>query len=1508
VTLPESPSYALLRGRPSRAAGTLALLLLAMTAALVAARVAGPAGPWLWYYDMPKTFWPNAVFWHEAATAGAIPLWLDRLGLGFPIYAEGQIGSFYPPNWLIFRLEPLLALDVTRVLHLGIAGLGAGLMALRLAGSWSGAVLAVLVAVAGGGIVAKLEWTSLVTAYAWAPWVLLPLLRRPAPSRAGLAAAGLAFGIQALAGHPNTWVLTGLTAAAILVATRPGLAAVGRAAVVGAIGVGVGAVQVIPTAILLGLSVRAEGLPATHLFAHSATILDPLLLAFANVFVPVSPDGWDLGRIWYPGGVYGIREAAAYVGLPVLALAVVGIRARRARPLLVAMGLLVGLAVLGAMRPEWWTYVPVLNGLRHPVRAYMLAALLLGPLAAVGLARARRSPGAWRAAAGVVGLMLAAYAALAALVRLAPEAFEGLVIATLGASPETAPGIRENAAFALGQTFPVAVEAALGIAAVVLVAAAARRPATDPRRARLATLALIPVAAVPLLAISPMANPTAEHHEFSFAERPLLAAVLDAAPSRFLADADPIFHDALPNQPAAHGIADFGMWSSLNLDAVEETWRSVRDGPGVDASLAAALGIDVVATFHGEACPGSLIARVEPHDVRVCRLDGALRPPYWIPATVVREVAAEGLETPASPATGAPGGILERLAATLRPSPIDLAVDPAAVLAEARPVELRSRDDGSLELAVSAATDGWVWIDRAWWPGWETTVDGAAVTAARALGGQLVPVAAGERIVAQRFVPLEVPLGLAVGAVTLAIVIGWVALGRRRAAVGERSAGLPSRPAPKASERQPVPPPRPAAEPSEPQWAPSPPTSAAPARAASRSARSRRPGAFLDPRRAPRPSAAALFVIVTTAAAALLVAWLMPPLAIVLAWPFLFIVPGWLLVARVVPQLSPAGRLGVGAITSIFAAAHLANLVGLAAGGFDRSVAFAVVVLLAVASLVLAVAPLPRLAAPPALDLRAALQAVSRERVPFAIAGLAVLAVGGILAANAWRETAAGFVSGGWNWSDFFVHVAIGQSLAQGNFPPQVPYFAGVPLAYHWFGNFHGALLALLAGSHVIPVFMVTNGLLAGVLALVAWELARTLTGSRRAATLAALLVLLGGGMGWIRLVMDVWAGLGSPWELVQARAYDNSWDPGWPYFRIASILGTGLFPHRATAFGLPGLLAVLLLVRVSLGRRPGGMSLAGILAALLAPFHFHFFPATYLLVLLYVLTRRVWRRAGWLRDAALFLAPLPLALPFVLGPVLLHDARGTIDFVLGWGEAPLEDGLLAVGFFYATNLGLPLLLGVLAVAFARPPGRAFLAAWAVAIFAVPNLVMAGAIEFDMNKYFQVMAVALAILGGWLLRRQRLAVAGLVIAAAAVSPVLVATWHLRSEPVVLNHAQERAARWILANTPQRSVFVTDAFINSPVDYAGRLRISTFGPYVANLGYDPAPRAADTRAVYCDGPEVAAAVMARHGATYVLSPGGDPGCPEGAEPTDFAGSPLFETVYDVDGVRIWRLRG
>ena len=65
-------------------------------------------------------------------------------------------------------------------------------------------------------------------------------------------------------------------------------------------------------------------------------------------------------------------------------------------------------------------------------------------------------------------------------------------------------------------------------------------------------------------------------------------------------------------------------------------------------------------------------------------------------------------------------------------------------------------------------------------------------------------------------------------------------------------------------------------------------------------------------------------------------------------------------------------------------------------------------------------------------------------------------------------------------------------------------------------------------------------------------------------------------------------------------------------------------------------------------------------------------------------------------------------------------------------------------------------MLAVIAAFTARGmPARWFLVAWMVALFIVPNVIVVSAVEFDMNKYFQIMWIAVAILAGWLIRSWR---------------------------------------------------------------------------------------------------------------------------------------------------------
>jgi hypothetical protein len=662
--------------------------------------------------------------------------------------------------------------------------------------------------------------------------------------------------------------------------------------------------------------------------------------------------------------------------------------------------------------------------------------------------------------------------------------------------------------------------------------------------------------------------------------------------------------------------------------------------------------------------------------------------------------------------------------------------------------------------------------------------------------------------------------------------------------------------------------------------------------------------------RAGRPLLAGLAV---TGAVAL--AWLVPPLAVATIWPLLLVVPGWVLVARLQPRIDTPGRAGLGVVVSVAVSTHLVYWLSHLAGGYGRGIVFVAAGILALA----AVAGASGLRAP-------SLAALGRNRSALAVAGVAAMLVGAVLAAGMWRVTPDGVSSGGSNWSDLGVHLSIAETLNAGaNFPPEVPYFSGVPLIYHWFADFHAAILAEAAGIFSVPALVVQAAVLAGALALLVFSLARRLLrvrDARRAATIAATLAVFAGGLGWIRLIGDMTvdpASVNAPTHagdlvgLVSHHSYDNQWLTGWPYFRIPSVMHTGLLAHRATTAGLPMLIgAVLLLVaglpsarqRLAGWRdRPLLICLAGVLGALLAPFHFFFFPVFPLLALAWVVAGGRLIDRATPRNAALLLVPYLLAAPFVLPPALQAAGSGALRIVSPWQSAPLADGSAGVAFFYLTNLGVPFALALIAMVLPRVPHRGFLAAWVIGLFLVPNVVQVSVIDFDMNKYFQAMWIAVALLGGWLIRRWPLAAVAAVVALSIPSPMLVATWTATSKLQVLSSAELAASQWMAESTPPGAVFVTDGWVNSPTDAAGRRRLTTFGPYIANLGYQPDERIADVMAIYCGGdPQHSADLMRRHGATYLVDGGRPQPC---NEPVDFGASTSFELVYD-SGPLIWRL--
>ena len=74
--------------------------------------------------DLLDLHYPFKAVLSEAVRNFSLPLWTPDLAMGFPLFAEGQSGSLYPPNLLLAFLPPFLALNLSIILTFIIAGLG----------------------------------------------------------------------------------------------------------------------------------------------------------------------------------------------------------------------------------------------------------------------------------------------------------------------------------------------------------------------------------------------------------------------------------------------------------------------------------------------------------------------------------------------------------------------------------------------------------------------------------------------------------------------------------------------------------------------------------------------------------------------------------------------------------------------------------------------------------------------------------------------------------------------------------------------------------------------------------------------------------------------------------------------------------------------------------------------------------------------------------------------------------------------------------------------------------------------------------------------------------------------------------------------------------------------------------------------------------------------------------------------------------------------------------------
>ncbi len=441
--------------------------------------------------------------------------------------------------------------------------------------------------------------------------------------------------------------------------------------------------------------------------------------------------------------------------------------------------------------------------------------------------------------------------------------------------------------------------------------------------------------------------------------------------------------------------------------------------------------------------------------------------------------------------------------------------------------------------------------------------------------------------------------------------------------------------------------------------------------------------------------------------------------------------------------------------------------------------------------------------------------------------------------------------------NDLAFHAALTSSFVYGkNFPPAYPLLPPEPLLYPYMPDFHAALL-MAGGLSMRAAFILVALILGAATAGLLYSLALRITRSQRAATMATILFLLNGGLGFISFIRDWWQSNQSFF------AFFNSLHTNYAKISERGLHWTNLVadmmvPQRTSLFGLPLALMIFAVFafvwqrwhevdedkRENPRRSLTMMIVAGVLAGLLPLFHTH----TYIAVGLVSIGLFALRpRREWL---AFWTPAVLLATPQLMALSTHASGSGIVHFFFGWlGH---DQGFFPL--YLLRNLGLPLLLAIPAWWTAPRVWRKFYLAFLLPL-ALTFVVVISPSLYDNGKliyYWHALnsiLVAMWLVNLAVIHKQR--VLALLLAILSVATALIV---FRSETInaarVFTDEQLDAAAFARDHTAPHSLFLTAPSLRQPVlSFAGRSVLSSATAWLWSHGYEFRERDADVRRIY-----------------------------------------------------------
>lgn len=318
--------------------------------------------------------------------------WSDDYIGGWPAYADPTSMSSYPLRYLFPRTSNGFTAFVLSAFV--VFGAGNGMLALEVTNSRRAAVAVAAWSPLVGFMVGHLGHTSIVHAWAWAPWIMMGAFRIGEPRGYRAPAIGvfaLAAGMSLLAGHPQLSLYAVAGASLLAIPTRwrelkQWLQSVGAYVAAVVIGAAIALPLLLPATAFAKETMRSAMTPQA-LSEFSATLQSLLL-----VFVPYAAGGeWTAGSQTPFSAPGSWDETVSYVGLSVLVLIVAVLCRSRPTAAVAKLFALTAAGFILAVLPSihgvaaWLQWIPIFSDFRAWARWLALVSVGALQLAALGL-------------------------------------------------------------------------------------------------------------------------------------------------------------------------------------------------------------------------------------------------------------------------------------------------------------------------------------------------------------------------------------------------------------------------------------------------------------------------------------------------------------------------------------------------------------------------------------------------------------------------------------------------------------------------------------------------------------------------------------------------------------------------------------------------------------------------------------------------------------------------------------------------------------------------------------------------------------------------------------------------------------------------------------------------------------------------------------------------------------------------------------------------------------------